>query len=124
MPLGPIVQRCPVVVDVSLRTILYSFGVLIAVVLEHGFEQRHEHGGFRNALAAVIEQRNIDRVWATTIAVGGTILAFNLFSVLRLRYGDGALVRLFFKTSLEELEAKPIAPPMAGSGPKKALERV
>jgi hypothetical protein len=103
-PLGGWVQRSPVLVDVILRTVLYSLGVLIAVVLEHGFEQRHEHGGFGNAIGAVIQERSFYRVWATTIGVGGSILAFNCFSALRLRFGSRALLRLFFKTPLQELE--------------------
>jgi len=104
VPLGGAVQRSPVVVDVILRTVLYCFGVLVAVVLEHGFEQRHEHGGFGNAMVAVIQGRNFYRVWATTIGVGGSILAFNCFTALRLRFGSRALLRLFFKTPLRELE--------------------
>jgi uncharacterized membrane protein YidH (DUF202 family) len=104
VPLGGLVQKSPVIVDVVLRTLLYCFGVLGAIVLEHGFEQRHEHGGFGNAIAAVVQNRNFYHVWATTLGVGGTILVFNLFTALRLRFGSQNMIRLFLKMSLDQLE--------------------
>ena len=57
--LGPWVQRQPPVVDVCLRTLMYSAGVLVVVVLEKAFEARHEVSGFGNAIAHVIDNRDI-----------------------------------------------------------------
>jgi hypothetical protein len=122
VPLGNWVERRPVIVDVVLRTALYSIGVLIAVILEHGFERRHEHGGFTNAVFAVVAERNMYRVWATTIGVGTAILAFNVYSVFTARFGTAAILRLFFKTPLRELRFGIILPVSDSSPPLKAKQ--
>ena len=46
IPLGSWVQHQPPVIDIILRTILYSIGVFIVVILEKGFEGRDKNGGF------------------------------------------------------------------------------
>jgi hypothetical protein len=114
VPLGGWVEKRPAFVDVLIRTVLYSIGVFIAVIAERGFEQRHEHGGFTDAVVALMTQRDMYRIWATTIAVGSTILGFNIYSAFSMRYGNAALIRLLFKTPLEELTAvkyHPVADP-------------
>jgi hypothetical protein len=50
------------------------------------------------------QNRDEARVWAVTIAVGGTLLVFNIMSVLRRRLGPWGLSRLFFATPLEHVE--------------------
>src|SRR4051812_35805791 len=115
VPLGPWVRQRPAAIDVLVRTILYTIGVFICVALEKGFEARHEAGGIWPGVMTAIANRNRDRVWAITIAVGGTLLVFNVMSVLRKRLGPWGLTRLFFGTRLEEVE-KPAVAGSAGAG--------
>jgi hypothetical protein len=107
--LGPWVRRRPVAVDLALRTLLYTIGVLIVLLLEKAFEARHEAGGFGKALVSIFQHREIHQVWAATICVGGSLLGFNVLSVVQRRFGGTELRRLFFATPLAELEAKETA---------------
>jgi hypothetical protein len=74
VPLGAWVDARPAWVDVILRTFLYSLGVLVVLVLEKGFEGRHEHGGFGAALNWVIQHRDIHHILATAICMAGSLL--------------------------------------------------
>ncbi len=109
VPLGPWVRRQPAVLDVVVRTVIYTLGVFVVLLLERSFKLRHQAGGFGSALVSVVENRDSARVWATTISVGGTLLAFNLVSILRRHLGKRALIRLFFVTPLQDVEAPPAA---------------
>jgi hypothetical protein len=93
--LGAWVRRQPAVLDIILRTIVYAFGVLVAVLLERGFEARHEHGGFLAAVEYIVENRDVDHVWATTIGVTGALLVFNALGVLRRHLGGRGLAHVF-----------------------------
>jgi len=105
VPLGPWVRRQPAALDVVVRTLIYTLGVFVVLLLERSFKLRHQAGGFGSALVSVVENRDSARVWATTISVGGTLLAFNLVSILRRHLGKRALIRLFFVTPLQDVEA-------------------
>jgi len=109
VPLGPWMRRQPAALDVATRTLLYTLGVFVVLLIEKSFESRHEAGGFGSALESVVENRDSARVWATTISVGGTLLAFNVVSILRRRLGKRGLSRLFFVTPLQDVEAPPAA---------------
>ena len=54
--LGAWVRARPAWVDIILRTILYSLGVALVLVLEKGFEARHEYGGFSAAVTAIFQK--------------------------------------------------------------------
>jgi hypothetical protein len=95
VPLGAWVRARPAWVDLMLRTALYGFGVIIVLLLEKGFEGRHEYGGFGASLAAVFQHENINHVWANSIALLGALLVFNALSVIRGHLGKGGLRRLF-----------------------------
>lgn len=101
--LGQWVRNRPVAVDVILRTLLYTIGVWIVLLLEKSFESRHEHGGFGPSLMAVFQHRDIHHVWASTIGVCIALLGFIIFSVLKNRFGGHELKRLFLATRLKEL---------------------
>jgi len=107
VPLGSWVQRKPAAVDVIVRTLLYTLGVFIVMLLEKGFESRHEAGGFGPGIVKVFHNRDFYHVWAGTIAVGGALLVFNVVTVLRKHLGHRGLRRHFFTTPLEEVEARP-----------------
>jgi hypothetical protein len=103
--LGNWVRNQPVVVDVIFRTLLYTIGVWIALLLEKAFESRHEHGGFGSSLMSVFSHRDIHHVWASTIGVCAALLGFIIFSVLKRRFGGHELKRFFFATPLRDLDA-------------------
>src|SRR5664279_2412398 len=80
--LGSWVQRQPPIVDVSLRTLLYTTGVWIVIVLEKLFERRHDAGRIGDSISYLFSHRDIYRVWATTIGSGVAIFVYNAFSVV------------------------------------------
>ena len=102
--LGPWVQHQPPVIDIILRTILYSIGVFVVVILEKGFEGRDKHGSFGNSVSYLISHRDIYHVWATMIGVSGSIFIYNCFIVIQRKLGKNGLSKLFFSTPLNTLE--------------------
>lgn len=95
VPLGARVRSGPAWVDVVLRTALYSAGVAIVLVLEKGFEGRHEHGGFGGAVWAAFQGANADHVWANILCLSGALFTYNALAVVRRHLGTGGLTRLF-----------------------------
>jgi hypothetical protein len=93
--LGAWVRARPAWVDVVVRTLLYAMGVLLVMLLERGFEGRHEYGGFAPSLGALFEQADIYHVWTNTIVLTGALLVYNLLAVVRRHLGEGGLLRLF-----------------------------
>jgi hypothetical protein len=102
--LGPWVQRKPPIVDVIIRTLLYTLGVLIVVLLEKAFEDRHKADGYGEAISYVLSHRDIYHVWATTIGAAGSIFVYNSFSVVQRTMGKNGLAKLFFSKSLNQVE--------------------
>jgi hypothetical protein len=102
--LGQWVQRKPPVVDTILRTLIYTIGVLIVVVLEKAFEDRHKVDGYGDAIRYVFTHRDFYHVWATTIGVSASILVYNAFSVVQRAMGEKGLTKLFFSTPLNEVD--------------------
>jgi hypothetical protein len=95
VPLGARVRSAPAWVDVVLRTVLYSSGVFIVLVLEHGLSERHEHGGFTSAVAGAFQQAKLPHVLATTLCLSGALLAYNGLALIRRHLGPGGLLKLF-----------------------------
>ena len=93
--LGQWVRQHAVAVDVLLRTLLYTLGVAVMLLLERGFEARHEHGGFDAGVVWVFQHRDMHRVWADTIGVGCAMLCFNALTAVRRHLGEGQLHRVF-----------------------------
>lgn len=89
--LGRWVGERPAWVEVLLRTLLYSAGVFVVLVLEKAFEGRHESGGFGPALSSLFERADAAHVWANTIALSGALLVFNLLSLVRRSVGEGTI---------------------------------
>ena len=94
-PLGSWVRNRPAWVDVLVRTILYSCGVVPVLVLEKGFEGRHEHGGFGPAVSAVFHAVEGPHVWANTICLSGALLGYNMLSVVQQHLGAKKLLQMF-----------------------------
>jgi hypothetical protein len=106
VPLGAWVRARPACVDLILRTVLYSFGVLLVLLLEKAFEARHEHGGFSPSLMSVFQHTEIHHVWVNTICLSGALLAYNALTVVRRHLGEGGLLRLFLSPLPEEPGSK------------------
>lgn len=95
VPLGAWIQKQPVLIDVILRTALYTLGVFVVLLLEKTFEGRRDQGGFGPALIAVFQQANVYHVWANLICMSGALFGYNALAVIRGQLGEGGLIRLF-----------------------------
>lgn len=119
VPLGAWVMSRPRVVEVLLRTALYSVGIVIVMLLEKSFEARHEYGGFLSALRHIFDHRDIHHVWANAICVSAALLSFNVLIQIRMRLGEGGLRALL----LGERDETPPILPRASSDRARANER-
>ena len=102
VPLGAWIRTRPVLLDVILRTALYSLGVFVVLLLEKAFEGRHEYGGFGRSMIAVFQHAEVAHVWVNTICLTGALLGYNALSVVRRHLGQGGLLRLFLSPLPEE----------------------
>ena len=89
-PLTKWLQGSPGLIEVGARS-----AVLAVMVMEKAFESRTEYGGFTVALANVFGHPEMPNVWATTIAVGLSFLAYNAFGVIRRAIGAERMIELF-----------------------------
>jgi hypothetical protein len=101
---GSWLRHQPSIVDICLRTLLYTLGVWIVIILEKLFERRHDAGGISESISYLFSHRDIYHVWATTIGSGVSIFIYNAFSVVQKLLGKHGLSKLFFHTSIEQLE--------------------
>lgn len=88
------VKGKPAWVEVLFRTMFYLAGVFIILVLEKSFEERHEFGGFIEAVKNLVHQANYYHIWANTLCVFGALLVFNIWSVIKLTFGKGIFRKL------------------------------
>jgi hypothetical protein len=103
VPLGSWVRSQPAWIDVFLRTALYSLGVLAVLILEKGFEGRHEHGSFGGAVEAAFRGIDAPHVWSTLIYVTGALLVWNAGDLVNQHLGKWGFAKLF-------LAPRPAAP--------------
>lgn len=104
--LGGWVSRQPAWVEVLLRTLLYSFGVVVVLLLEKALEGRHEYGGFWQALQALPNHVDISHVWVNSICLGGALLSYNVIWAIGRHLGEGALLRLMLTPLPDEAAAE------------------
>ncbi len=95
VPLTRWLQGSPGIIVISARSALYTTAVLVVMLLEKAFESRTEQGGLMAALANVFGHPDMPKVWATTIAVGLSFLAYNAFGVVRRAIGAKRMAELF-----------------------------
>ena len=93
--LGAWVRKRPAWLNVLLRTVLYTVGVFVVMLLEKAFEGRHEHGGLAAALAAVFQHADMPHIWANTICLSGALLVYNALAVIQQNIGERGLLRIF-----------------------------
>lgn len=101
--LGNWVRNQPALLNVALRTLLYTFGVFVVLVIEKAFEGRHEYGGFISSLVSLFQRTEGYHVWANAICISGALLFYNLFSVLKRNLGEGELHRIYLKPAQNDL---------------------
>jgi len=92
---GAWVRARPAWVDVLLRTVLYSAGVAVVLVLEHSLEERQEDGGFVRAVTEGFREAKVPHVLVNTISLSGALLVYNALAVVRRHLGEGGLRRVF-----------------------------
>lgn len=107
--LGAWVRRQPAWVDVVLRTALYTLGVALVLLLEKGFEGRHEAGGFVPALQHLFQRTDIYHLWANILCVSGALLVYNAIVVVRRHLGNLELLRIFLTPLPEEPDEQPVS---------------
>jgi len=104
--LGEWVRAKPAWVDVVLRTAMFSAGVVVVLVLEKGFEARHEYGGFVSAVRQLFQQTDIHHIWANTLCLSGALLGYNVLFVVRRNLGAKKMLRMFLSPLPEETKDK------------------
>ena len=97
VPIGRWLEGQPAIVDVAVRTLAYSIATMILLLVEKAFDARSEHGGFVPTAAAIFEHPDIPQIWAATICVGLSFLAFNAFDVVKREVGMERLKEMFFR---------------------------
>jgi len=115
--LGQWIRKRAVLIDVMLRTFLCGIGVFVVVLLEKGIEGRHEHGGFGAAVAWVFQHRDMNHVWADTIAITAALLGFNVLGAVRRHLGEGQLHRVFLLPPAGEVKPSEHDARMKGAQP-------
>ena len=108
--LGAWLRSRPAWVDVVLRTVLYSIGVAIVLVIEKGLEVRHEYGGFGRALRQLLQQEDVHQLWTNTLCLSGALLGYNALAVVRRHLGNRGLIRLFLSPLSAESHADELQP--------------
>ena len=72
-------KKYPPIVDIAVRTLLYTLGALAVLLLEKAFEARDEYGGFGAALEHIFQHRDIYKIWASTLIIAVSLFWFNVF---------------------------------------------
>lgn len=102
IPLGSWVKNQPAYVDILLRTLLYSLGVLVILIIEKGFEGKSEYGGFNSAVKHIFNNADVYHVWVNAIVVSVALLGFNTISIFKKHLGKGGLMRMLMIPPPEE----------------------
>lgn len=84
----PLFKNQPAWVDLFVRTLLYMTGIFILLVLEKGFEARHEYGGFIEAMKNVFKTSDVYHIWIDTLCVFGALILFNFGAIIKLHLGE------------------------------------
>jgi hypothetical protein len=86
-------------VEVALRTALYTAAALGLMLLEKAFSTREAAGGFAPALRSVLEHPEMPRIWVAVICVGFAFAGYTAFAVLRREIGAPPLAQAFLGAS-------------------------
>lgn len=95
VPLTRWLGGAPGLVSVVVRSALYTGVVLVVLLLEKAFDSRAAYGGFTSAVAGIFEHPEMPQIYATTIAIALSFLAYNVFGVMGQAIGRDRTVELF-----------------------------
>jgi hypothetical protein len=101
-PLTRWLQGAPGGIEVISLSLIYTFAVLVVMLVEKAFESRIEHGGLMAALASVFEHPDMHKVWAYTICVGVSFLAYTAFGVVQRALGARRMIELFLSSKTRQ----------------------
>ena len=91
--LGAWLKNYPALAEVIVRTLFYTFGVFVVLVLEKSFEGRHDYGGFIPSMIGSFQTVEGFHVWVNVICTSGALLVYNIFFALEKIFGEGTLLR-------------------------------
>lgn len=100
-------------VEVAVRTTLYTAAALILLLVEKAFSAREEAGGFFSALSSVFEHPEMPHVWAAVICIGVAFAGYAAFTVLRREIGTPLLAAALLGKKRSALSGEPVVPSQA-----------
>ena len=90
----PFTKNKPAWIEITLRTLLYLLGVFVVMALEKSFEARDEYSGVFDAFTHLSDHADLNHIYVNTICVFGALLFFNIRTVIKKQYGEGALLNI------------------------------
>jgi len=94
LPLSRKTIKYPAYVHIIFRTIFFSIGVFLMMIIETAFEARHNYNGFIDSLMHVFSHVNIYQVYVNSICVAGALFGFNFLSLLNRYLGKGGIGKI------------------------------
>jgi len=104
IPLGSWIEKQPAFIDILFRTLLYSVGIILILILEKAFEARSEAGGFFEAIPYIFKHRNVNHIYVNSIAVIFSLLGFNFLTLITKNLGKGGLKKILLSPPPFETE--------------------
>jgi len=86
----------PLALHVLWRTLLYTIAVFLVTLAERLFDLYREEGELGAALAKLLAGEHADHFLAMNIAVGTSLLVYNVYGEIDRHLGEGSLRRIFF----------------------------
>ena len=90
----PLLKNKPAWLSILLRTLLYSFGIFVLLLLEKGFEARHEYDGFFPAVKNILKSSDDYHIWIDTICVFCSLLFFNFGTIVKRYLGNNSFLKI------------------------------
>jgi len=106
IPLGSWIKKQPGIVDILFRTLLYSLGIILILILEKAFEARTEAGGFFAAIPYLFKQANANHIYVNSIAVIFSLLGFNFLTLIVKNLGKGGLKKILLSPPPRQVKEK------------------
>lgn len=114
------------IVHVVWRSLAYTAAVFVVTLAEHLFDGYREEGDLGAALDTLWAGRDADHFLAMNLAVGLSLLGYNVYAAIDRELGEGSLRRLLFspaRSSASEpaptlLVDPPATDPAPGSSPR------
>ena len=94
LPLSRKTIKYPAYVHIISRTLIFSSGVFLMMIIETAFEARDHYNGFTDSLLHVFEHVNIYQVYVNSICVAGALFGFNFLSLLNRYLGKGGIGKI------------------------------